>query len=124
MNDKRLTQKQIEFLNEALTKITKYLVEVQITHNDKGTWFVQFPTIEKGVPVVESFLVNTPFYIAALLDEVERLRSVMQDVYLKSSDKGEAEVLLNDIEKMTKQALEEPPVGQDVPQVGEGDAKA
>ena len=124
MNDKRLSKKQVEFLGEALIHITKYMVEVQVTHNNHGTWFVQFPTIKEGVPIVEHFLVNTPFYIAALLGEVERLQSAIHDVYLKSSDRGVAEALLADIEKISKAATEEPSVGQEMPRVGESDAKA
>lgn len=104
----KLSEQRIKFLEDLLQRATKYMVEVQVVNDSKGTYFVQYPTIEAGYPYVEKFVSNAPFYISALLKEVTRLRADLQWVRDKATDKGVAEQLLAEIDTYVGESLKDP----------------
>jgi hypothetical protein len=103
----KMPERQVKFLKNLLDNAIKYMVEVEVKTNDRGTYWVQFPTIREGVPIIEKFLANTPFYIEALLLEVNRLRDGIKKVTDMSTQSGPAEKLLHDIETFSKELLSE-----------------
>jgi len=106
----KLSDKRVRFLKSVLTKAIQYMVEVQVVPHPsaKGSYFIQFPVIEEGVPYVEALLSNTPFYLAGLLGEVKRLKQALAQVQDKATEKGPSEKLLFDVEQIAREALKEP----------------
>lgn len=104
----KLSEQRVVFLKDLLQKAIQYMVEVQVVNDSKGTYFVQYPTIEAGYPYIEKFVSNSPFYVSALLKEVERLKRDLRWVKDKATDKGPAEQLLLDIDKYVVESLKEP----------------
>ena len=104
----KLSQKKTEFLRDLLQKAIKFMVEVQVTNDAKGTYFVQYPTIAAGYPYIEKFVSNAPFYVKGLLDEVDRLKADLRWVKDKSTDKGNAEALLAEIDLYVSDSLKDP----------------
>jgi hypothetical protein len=103
----RLNQEHLDFLRKLLDAASKFMVDIEVKTNGKGTYFIQFATIDKGVPVMEKFLSNSPLYVDALLKEVDRYRKGLKQILSQSTDKGPAEKLLFDVEQVAKEALEE-----------------
>lgn len=104
----KLSEQRIGFLKDLLQKAIKFMVEVQVVNDSKGTYFVQYPTIAEGYPYIEKFVSNSPFYVSALLKEVERLRADLKWIQGKSLEKGVAEQLLSDIDKYVIESLKDP----------------
>jgi hypothetical protein len=104
----KLSAQRAAFLKDLLAKAIKFMVEVQVVNDSKGTYFVQYATVEAGYPYIEKFVSNAPFYVSALLQEVNRLKADLQWVKDKATDKGVAEQLLSDIDKYVAASLQEP----------------
>jgi hypothetical protein len=114
----RLSEKKVAFLRDLLQKACKFMVEVQVTNDAKGTYFVQYPTIQAGYPYIEKFVSNAPFYVKGLLDEVDRLKADLRWVKDKATDKGNAEALLAEIDLYVTESLKEAPDTADNPSEG------
>jgi hypothetical protein len=106
----KLSSKRVRFLSNVLARAIQYMVEVQVVPHPsaKGSYFIQFPVIEEGMPYVEALLSNTPFYLAGLLGEVKRLKQALVQVQDKATEKGPSEKLLFDVEQIAREALKEP----------------
>jgi hypothetical protein len=104
----KLSEHRRVFLKDLLQKAVRFMVEVQVVNDSKGTYFVQYPTVAEGYPYVEKFVSNSPFYVNALLKEVDRLREDLRWVKDRATDKGASEQLLSDIDKYVGDSLKEP----------------
>ena len=103
----KMGEKQIRFLKDLLDTAIPYMVEVEVKKSTTGTYWIQFATIAEGIRTLEKFLSNSPFYVEALLREVNRLRNAIKKVNDMATQSGPAEKLLNDIDKFAKEVIAE-----------------